>query len=315
MISGTLAAWLSLLLYLAFAHPAWRRLLIRLAGRLGDWMVLALLLPYLLAVRLRPPPAELLSLLLYLAVPTLLLRLQPKAGQPMGPMHVLAILALWVPVEPSLFRLLAEVAWPTLNLGFVFDGLRLVPGVEAVLVPGVSLPIGKLTAVSLALLLLTVRHPIERMGFDLRFTRVDLWRAAQGWAAFAAVGVPVGLLLGFLRRNLYRPSLAEALTAIVGGYLLIALPEEILFRGAIENLTDARARRWWVGLLIAAPVFGLAHVNNATAGFGEPNWAYALMATIAGLAYGWVWVRTHKVTASALTHMAVNLAWWLVFHQ
>ncbi|HUT19866.1 MAG TPA: ABC transporter, partial [Anaerolineae bacterium] len=75
MVPGSLAAWLSLLLYLAFALPAWRRLLVRLGRRLGDWIVLALLLPYLLAVRLRPPPLDLLRLLTYLALPTLLLRL------------------------------------------------------------------------------------------------------------------------------------------------------------------------------------------------------------------------------------------------
>lgn len=315
MILGYLAGWLSLLVYLAFAIPAWRRLLVRAGGRIGDWVVLALAVPYLLAVRFRPPPAQLVQLLIYLALPTLLLRLQPKGARPMGTMHILAILAIWVPVEPSLFRLLAQVAVPTLDLGFLVDGIGLVPDVDALLVSGVSLPVGKLTAVSLALLLFIVRHPVGRMGFEFRFTRLDLLRALQGWAAFAVVGVPVGLLLGFLRLNLYRPSVTELVTAILGGYLLIALPEEVLFRGAIQNLTDARARRWWVGLLVAGPIFGLAHTNNATPGFSEPNWAYALMATIAGLAYGWVWTRTHKVTASALTHMAVNLVWWLVFHQ
>ena len=315
MVSGTLAAWLSLLFYLAFALPGWRRILVHLSERVGDWIVVVLLLPYLLAVRFRPPPVELLRVLLFLALPTLLLRLRPKRARPMGPLHILAILAIWVPVEPSLFRLLLEVAWPTLNLASLLDGIGLVPQVNALLLPGASLPIGKLTAVSLALLLFVVRHPIQRIGFEFRFTRLDLWRALQGWAAFAVVGVPIGLLLGFLRLNVYRPTAAEAPTAIVGGYLLVALPEEILFRGVIQNLTSARARRWWVGLLIAAPVFGLAHINNATPGFAEPNWAYALMATIAGLAYGWTWERTSKVTASALTHMAVNLVWWLAFHQ
>lgn len=314
MMLGYLAAWLSLLVYLAFAFPSWRMLLTRLSKRLGDWVVLALLLPYLMAVSFRPPPVELLRLLLFLALPTLLLRVRPNRARPMGPLHILAILAIWVPVEPSLFRLLVEVAFPTLDLGFLLDGIAVVPNVSAPLVPGLSLPVGKLTAVSLALLLFVVRYPFERIGFEFRFTRLDLWRAVQGWVAFAVVGVPVGLLLGFLRLNLYRPSLTEVVAATLGGYLLTALPEEILFRGAIQNLTDARTGRWWVGLLVAAPVFGLAHINNATAGFGEPNCAYALMATIAGLAYGWVWARTHKVTASALTHMAVNLAWWLVFH-
>jgi len=315
MVPGSLAAWLSLLLYLAFALPAWRRLLVRLGRRLGDWIVLALLLPYLLAVRFRPPPLDLLRLLIYLALPTLLLRLRPKRARPMDVMHILTILAIWIPVEPSLFRLLAEIAPPTVDLQFVLDGIALVPRVDALLIPGISLPVGKLTAVSLALLLFIVRCPIGRMGFVFRFTWLDLWRALQGLGAFAVVGVPIGLLLGFLRLGLYRPSLVEAVAAALGGYLLIALPEEILFRGAIQNLTTQRLGRWWAGLLIAAPVFGLAHINNATPGFAEPNWAYALMATIAGLAYGWVWERTHKVTASALTHMAVNLIWWLAFHQ
>jgi len=268
-----------------------------------------------LAVRFRPPPLDLLRLALYLALPTLLLRLRPKRARPMDVVHILTILAIWIPVEPSLFRLVAEIALPTVDLQFALDGIGLVPQVDALLLPGVSLPIGKLTAVSLALLLYTVRYPIDHLGLTFRFTWLDLWRALQGTAAFAVMGVPVGLLLGFLRLSLYRPSPAEAVAAVLGGYLLIALPEEILFRGAIQNLTSARVRRWWAGLLIAAPVFGLAHINNATPGFAEPNWAYALMATLAGLAYGWVWERTHKVTASALTHMAVNLIWWLAFHQ
>jgi membrane protease YdiL (CAAX protease family) len=315
MVLGFLAAWLSLLIYLAFALPAWRRVLLRLSGRFGDWIILALLLPYLLAVRFRPPPLDLLRLVIYLALPTLLLRLRPKRARPMDVVHVLTILAIWIPVEPSLFTLLAEVVLPTVDLQFVLDGIALVPRADALLIPGVSLPIGKLTAVSLALLLYTVRYPIGRMGFAFRFAWLDLWRALQGLGAFAVVGAPIGLLLGFLRFDLYRPSLVEAVTAVLGGYLLIALPEEILFRGAIQNLTTQRLGRWWDGLLIAAPVFGLAHINNATPGFAEPNWAYALMATIAALAYGWVWKQTHKVTASALTHTAVNLIWWLAFHQ
>jgi membrane protease YdiL (CAAX protease family) len=314
MILSFLAAWLSLFLYLAFALPSWRRLLSRVSRRIGDWIVLGVLLPYLLAVRFRPAPVELLRFLLYLALPTLFLRLRPRHAGQMGLVHVLAILAIWVPIEPSLFRLLRELVLPAINWQFLHDGPGLVPQTSALLAPGVSLPVGKLTAVSLALLLFTVRYPIERMGFTFRFTRLDLWQAVQGLVAFAVVGLPVGLLLGFLHLNVYRPSVTEVATAVLGGYLLIALPEEILFRGAIQNLAAAGARRWWVGLLVAAPIFGLAHLNNGTPGFVEPNWAYALMATIAGLAYGWVWARTRKVTVSALTHMAVNLTWLLVFH-
>jgi membrane protease YdiL (CAAX protease family) len=37
------------------------------------------------------------------------------------------------------------------------------------------------------------------------------------------------------------------------------------------------------------------------------------MATLAGLAYGWVWWRTRKVTVSAVTHTLVNALWGTVF--
>ncbi|MEE9605147.1 MAG: CPBP family intramembrane glutamic endopeptidase [Candidatus Scalindua sp.] len=94
----------------------------------------------------------------------------------------------------------------------------------------------------------------------------------------------------------------------------MALIEEVLFRGIIQNLLTKRLWNERLALLIASVIFGLSHLNNAKAGFSAPNWAYALMATLAGLAYGWVWARTRKVTASAVTHMLVNLIWGVVSH-
>jgi membrane protease YdiL (CAAX protease family) len=85
-----------------------------------------------------------------------------------------------------------------------------------------------------------------------------------------------------------------------------------LFRGILQNLLSRRAKKAWVALLAASLVFGLAHLNNATSGHAVPNWAYVAMATLAGLAYGWVWRRTKKVTASAITHMLVNLVWGIL---
>jgi membrane protease YdiL (CAAX protease family) len=39
---------------------------------------------------------------------------------------------------------------------------------------------------------------------------------------------------------------------------------------------------------------------------------YALVAALAGLAYGYVWRRTGKITASAITHTLVNATWALL---
>jgi hypothetical protein len=117
----------------------------------------------------------------------------------------------------------------------------------------------------------------------------------------------------FLHYNPAFPGVIDLILGALGGYLLTALIEEVLFRGLIQNLLSERIGNKWVALMIASVVFGLAHLNNTTAGYISPNWAYALMATMAGVAYGWVWLRTGKVTASALTHMLVNLIWGTFF--
>jgi len=51
---------------------------------------------------------------------------------------------------------------------------------------------------------------------------------------------------------------------------------------------------------VASVVFGLAH-------FPDPR--YMLLAAFAGLAYGWVYERTGKITASAITHALVDAVW------
>jgi membrane protease YdiL (CAAX protease family) len=184
--------------------------------------------------------------------------------------------------------------------------------VSAALLPGFDLPLMSLTAVSLALYLFTVRHPLKEVGFTIRLDWRDVRSALLGLLAYALVGVPLGLVIGFLKFEPHVPDGGELLTGILAGYLLVALIEEILFRGIIQNLLSKRLRRPWVGLGLSALIFGMAHLNNSTPGFPVPNWGYVLMATLAGLAYGWVWMRTGKVTASAITHMLVNLVWGIV---
>ena len=122
-----------------------------------------------------------------------------------------------------------------------------------------------------------------------------------GWAAYVVVALPLGFLTGFLT---WRPDVdvAGLMAMPVIIYMTTALPEEFLFRGVIQNLLT----RCWkprVGLWVAAIVFGLAHL---------PDLRYVLLATLAGLGYGWVYARTGKITASALTHTGVNWIWKLL---
>ena len=311
---GTLAAWLALAAFLGFAFAPFRDVLARLNKYAGDWTVALLLLPYLLTVGLRPAAGDLLRFALYLALPRLLLHFRPRGAKPFDVFHALAILAIWVPLETDLFTLgLQLLTPPGLDFGGSLSAPDLLPAVSATLVPGVAVPIHTMAGAALTLFLFLIRHPLKGIGYTLRLGLRDVQVALAGLLGFSLVGLPLGLAMGFLRFRPAVPSLADLVAGIVGGYLLVALIEEMLFRGVIQNLLSARLRRWELGPLVAAVVFGLAHLNNSTAGFAKPNWAYVGMATIAGLAYGWVWRRTGKVTASAITHALVNLVWGVLF--
>ena len=116
--------------------------------------------------------------------------------------------------------------------------------------------------------------------------------------AYAVVALPIGFATGFIG---WRPELDA--THLVGGpliiYLVTGVPEEFLFRGLLQNLLT----QWLgprAGLVIASVIFGLAHL---------PDPRYVLLATIAGVAYGWVYARTQRITASAITHALVDATW------
>ncbi len=82
-----------------------------------------------------------------------------------------------------------------------------------------------------------------------------------------------------------------------------------MFRGLLQNLlarTLGSARAGW---LLAAVIFGPAHINNG----GFPNWRYVILATIAGIFYGRAWQKTGSIFASALVHTLVNVTWHLLF--
>jgi hypothetical protein len=60
-----------------------------------------------------------------------------------------------------------------------------------------------------------------------------------------------------------------------------------------------------VGLAVAGAVFGLAHYAGGI--------QYVLLATIAGIGYGWIYWRTNRIEASILTHFLVNTTHIVVF--
>ena len=90
-----------------------------------------------------------------------------------------------------------------------------------------------------------------------------------------------------------------------------ALVEEILFRGAIQNILIG----WFkpvIGVMLASLIFGLSHVNDQVRDFNVPNWTYVALAGFTGIAYGLVAYK-RNLQSSATLHWVVDFVWWLLF--
>jgi CAAX protease family protein len=153
---------------------------------------------------------------------------------------------------------------------------------------------------------------LEGVGYKLTVRWKDVTDALANFIAFAIIAIPLGIALGFLHLHAEEVSTWSVGFQFVGIYLTIAIPEELLFRGILQNFLVRSIRseqREIYGLLIASVIFGAAHLHHAPV----PNWRYMILATIAGLFYGNVFRARRRVSASALTHTLVDTIWrfWL----
>jgi len=145
------------------------------------------------------------------------------------------------------------------------------------------------------------------VGFDLRLKARDAATGLRELALYVPIGLLLGLALGFLHLHSGWPGFAPIGGAWIYTLFFIAVPEELFFRGWMQNLLERRIGR--MGALAATAVlFGLSHFNKRAAGF---NWRYVLLAALAGLFYGRAWRRDQRVGASAITHASVDTIWGL----
>jgi membrane protease YdiL (CAAX protease family) len=154
-----------------------------------------------------------------------------------------------------------------------------------------------------------VIRQLEGVGFDLRLRWRDVGVGLREFAFYVPIALPLGLAMSFLHLHLGWPSLAHAAGAFVLTVFFIAVPEELFFRGWLQNLLEHRIGRL-PSLMVTAGVFGLSHFNKRAVHF---NWRYVLLAALAGLFYGRAWRAERRVGAAAMTHASVDTVWslWL----
>jgi membrane protease YdiL (CAAX protease family) len=154
-----------------------------------------------------------------------------------------------------------------------------------------------------------VLRQLDGVGFDLRLRLRDATIGLRELAIYTPIALALGLGLGFLHLHRGWPGLAPIAGAWVFTFFFIAVPEELFFRGWLQNLLERRIGRA-PALFLTAAFFGLSHFNKRTALF---NWRYVLLAAVAGVFYGRAWRQQRRVGASAITHATVDAIWslWL----
>ncbi len=202
---------------------------------------------------------------------------------------LVALLLAGIPVEFGLLR----AAWPQPGLGSM----------------------AKLLLMDALLYGYLVVRALPDIGYDFRPRWRDLAVGLREWAFFAPLAIALGLALHFISFRAYLPTGSMVAAGWLVTFFFVAIPEEFFFRGLLQNLLEKRfdqsgvAGSRWKALLIAAPIFGLAHFNKPL----PFNWRYVLLATLAGLFYGRAWRHRRRLFCAGITHATVDVVWSLWF--
>jgi membrane protease YdiL (CAAX protease family) len=164
-------------------------------------------------------------------------------------------------------------------------------------------------AVGVALAGFLLLRGADNVGYSIGWGQHWGWYILGALGVFACIAIPVGMHLHFIS---YAPRFSEwkrFLPLSIAILCFTAWPEELLFRGLLQNFLSRATKSDLAGWVIASVLFGMSHISN----MHFPNWRYVLLATIAGGLYGWTWRKTESIFASALVHAGVDVLWHFLF--
>jgi membrane protease YdiL (CAAX protease family) len=199
----------------------------------------------------------------------------------------LAMMAIFLPLK---LRWLI-VLWPSTN-------------------PQLAYILTMLLAVSIALATFLFVRQFDGVGYNIVWGRDAVFAILINFGLLAVILIPLGTALHFIKFDPSQMHWKGLLFDATSIFLLTAWPEELLFRGLLQNSLAHTFNSQNRGWLFASVLFGFAHINNNGV---FPNWKYVLLAVIAGMFYGRAWRRADSIFPAAIVHALVDTLWHVAF--
>lgn len=152
--------------------------------------------------------------------------------------------------------------------------------------------------------------------FAPRVLRYDLAIVQSGYVALiiAVTFLIFYLLNSFLRFRAigWQSSKPLQVFPVIVYALLFAVPEEMIFRGLIQDALQNSIHNAAVAVAVSSVIFGLAHLPNGAKGrrVKDWNWEFAAMAFFAGIPLGLIFALTDSLLVPTLLH-----AFFLIFFR
>jgi membrane protease YdiL (CAAX protease family) len=216
-----------------------------------------------------------------------LLTISAGTANPGAWQDYLAMLAIFLPLKMRFLNALWAYGGPT--IGYVAS---------------------MLLAICVALATFLFVRQFDGVGYQIVWGRDAFFAVLVHFGLLAAIVIPLGIALHFIRFDPAQANWKSLPFDAISIFLLTAWPEELLFRGLLQNsLSHTLSSETW-GWFSASVIFGLAHITNNGV---FPNWRYAVLATIAGIFYGRTWRKTNSIFTSAIVHALVDMVWHLLY--
>lgn len=216
------------------------------------------------------------------------------------------VLGLWYLVLPAAPA--ADVAFLIIIAAVIltryFDAIYPVP------LPTLKIAyLGQVGLIHISELVLLVQRRIAETGFGFIPNRRE-WRAGVlHYLAFLPVGAALALPLRAVR--FAPPAPLRAAGTFLAFFLVVALFEEFIFRGVLQQWMETWTRSRNGALWLTSGIFGLVHLWFRS--FPFPNWRWALVAAALGWFCGHARNQTGSIRASVVTHALVVTTWRAFF--